>query len=66
MSCHEILCPFVTLRLEIGMPQKNSHPMNNKVPHGMYYVAIVCPDNLNNKIKGFKLWMQEKLGCKVA
>jgi 2'-5' RNA ligase len=48
------------------MPQKNSHPMNNKVPHGMYYVAIVCPDNLNNKIKGFKLWMQEKFGCKVA
>jgi 2'-5' RNA ligase len=32
----------------------------------MYYIAIVCPDNLNNKIKGFKLWMQEKFGCKVA
>jgi len=32
----------------------------------MYYVAIVCPDNLNNKIKGFKLWMQEKFGCTVA
>jgi 2'-5' RNA ligase len=40
--------------------------MNNKVPHCMYYIAIVCPDNLNNKIKGFKLWMQEKFGCKVA
>lgn len=40
--------------------------MNNRVPYCMYYVAIVCPDNLNNKIKGFKLWMQEKFGCKVA
>lgn len=40
--------------------------MNNSVSHCMYYVAIVCPDNLNNKIKGFKLWMQEKFGCKVA
>ena len=40
--------------------------MNNRVPYCMYYLAIVCPDNLNNKIKGFKVWMQENFGCKVA
>jgi 2'-5' RNA ligase len=32
----------------------------------MYYVAIVCPEELNNKVHSFKLWMQEKFGCKVA
>lgn len=41
-------------------------PVNNTDTHSMYYLAIVCPDNLNNKIKGFKLWMQERFGCKVA
>ena len=40
--------------------------MNNTDIHFMYYVAIVCPDELNNKIQAFKLWMQEKFGCKVA
>ena len=40
--------------------------MNNTSTHYMYYVAIVCPDDLNIKIQAFKLWMQEKFGCKVA
>lgn len=34
--------------------------------HCMYYVAIVCPEELNKIILRFKLWMQEKFGCKVA
>jgi 2'-5' RNA ligase len=40
--------------------------MNNTNAHCMYFVAIVCPEELNKKIELFKLWMQEKFGCKVA
>lgn len=40
--------------------------MSNSESHSMYYVAIVCPEELNKIILGFKLWMQEKFGCKVA
>jgi 2'-5' RNA ligase len=42
------------------------HQMSNSESHYMYYVAIVCPEELNNKVHSFKLWMQEKFGCKVA
>jgi 2'-5' RNA ligase len=40
--------------------------MYNTNAHCMYYLAIVCPDELNKKILSFKLWMQEKFDCKVA
>lgn len=40
--------------------------MNPSTTHSMYYLAILCPDELNKKIQLFKLWMQEKFGCKVA
>lgn len=40
--------------------------MSNSDSHCMYYVAIVCPVELNKKILSFKLWMQEKFDCKVA
>jgi 2'-5' RNA ligase len=32
----------------------------------MYYVAIVCPADINEKILKFKYWMKEQFGCIVA
>ncbi len=32
----------------------------------MYYVALVCPPELNEKIRAFKLWMKANFGCTVA
>jgi len=32
----------------------------------MYFVALVAPDEINQKILKWKLWMKEKFGCEVA
>lgn len=32
----------------------------------MYFIAIVCPAELNNKILAFKRWMRDQFGCIVA
>ena len=40
--------------------------MNGHSLHNMYYVAIVCPDGINEKILTYKLWMQQHFCCIVA
>jgi 2'-5' RNA ligase len=40
--------------------------MSDLVKHNMYYVAIVCPAEVNEKILPFKYWMKEQFGCIVA
>lgn len=32
----------------------------------MYFLAILCPPEINKKVNGFKLWMKERFGCVVA
>lgn len=32
----------------------------------MYYVAIVCPAAINEKVLEYKHWMRDNLGCTVA
>jgi 2'-5' RNA ligase len=32
----------------------------------MYFVALVCSQEVNEKILPFKLWMKERFGCVVA
>lgn len=32
----------------------------------MYFVALVCPPPLNEKILRYKLWMRDQFGCVVA
>jgi 2'-5' RNA ligase len=34
--------------------------------HHMYYIAIVCPPDLQQKILRHKQWMKEHFGCVVA
>ncbi len=32
----------------------------------MYYIALVCPDEVNDTVLNYKQWMLEQFGCKVA
>jgi 2'-5' RNA ligase len=34
--------------------------------HRMYYVAIVCPKEIDEKVFQFKEWMRKQFGCMVA
>lgn len=40
--------------------------MNRLSSHSMYFIAVVCPPELDKKLLGYKLWMKEKFGCVVA
>lgn len=40
--------------------------MNRSSLHNMYFIAVVCPPELDKKLLGYKLWMKEKFGCVVA
>jgi len=40
--------------------------MSQPAKHNMYYVAIVCPTQINEKIQQFKQWMKDRFGCVVA
>lgn len=32
----------------------------------MYYVALVCPNEIDEVINRFKVWMKDRFGCKAA
>jgi 2'-5' RNA ligase len=32
----------------------------------MYFVALLCPDDINQQVVKWKLWMKENHGCEVA
>ncbi|HET9057173.1 MAG TPA: 2'-5' RNA ligase family protein [Chitinophagaceae bacterium] len=40
--------------------------MATDILYGMYYIAIVCPEAINEKVLKYKLWMQQNFDCKVA
>lgn len=40
--------------------------MSSPPSHNMYFVAIVCPAQVNEKILHFKQWMKNRFGCVVA
>jgi len=40
--------------------------MNQSSFHSMYFAAIVCPAQVNEKVLQFKHWMKERFGCVVA
>ena len=40
--------------------------MSQSVAHNMYFVAILCPEQLDRKIFQLKQWMKERFGCIVA
>lgn len=40
--------------------------MSTSSLYNMYYVAIVCPSAINEKILQYKLWMKQQFGCKAA
>ncbi len=50
-----------------GRPQQQQH-RRPPLPEGfsLYYVALICPDEVNEQVKAFKHIMFEKYGCKAA
>src|SRR5689334_4766293 len=40
--------------------------MNHQAAHSMYYVAVLCPPEIDKKILEYKRWMKERFGCVVA
>jgi len=46
-------------------PQQRRH---NPLPEGfsLFYIAIVCPENIEHKVKEFKQYMEQRYGCRAA
>lgn len=40
--------------------------MNRSDTHSMFYIAILCPDRINERVGKMKLWMKKEFGCVVA
>ena len=40
--------------------------MNNSATHSMYFVAVLCPPAIDEKIHNHKIWMRDRFGCTVA
>ena len=55
-----------------GRFQQNRRPApqrrHNPLPEGfsLFYIAIVCPENVEEKIKELKEYMQSQYGCRAA
>lgn len=40
--------------------------MSSSFTHSMYFVALVCPERINEKVVQYKNWMKTRFGCTVA
>jgi 2'-5' RNA ligase len=40
--------------------------MNNTTTHSMFFIAVICPPEIDKKIQAYKLWMRDRFGCTVA
>jgi 2'-5' RNA ligase len=40
--------------------------MSTRKGYHMYYIALVCPNEIDEVINRFKLWMRDSFGCKAA
>ncbi len=40
--------------------------MQKEPIYNMYYVAIICPDEVNKQVEHFKHWMKDQFGCVAA
>lgn len=40
--------------------------MNQQAAYNMYFIAILCPSQIDDKILQFKQWMKEQFGCITA
>lgn len=49
-------------------PQQDFRPKRNTIPDGfaLFYIAVICPETINEKIKGQKEYMFQQYGCKAA
>jgi 2'-5' RNA ligase len=51
-----------------GYGNRNQQPRRNPLPEGfsLFYIAIVCPDNINAQVKQFKDHLEQTYGCRAA
>jgi 2'-5' RNA ligase len=40
--------------------------MSRSAAHSMYYIAILCPPEIDKEVLGYKRWMKERFGCIAA
>lgn len=40
--------------------------MSHSGSHKMYYIALLCPPAVNEKVLQFKYWMRDRFGCIAA
>ncbi|WP_416437821.1 2'-5' RNA ligase family protein [Phnomibacter sp. MR] len=49
-------------------PQHDNGPRRNPLPEGfaLFYIAIICPEDINNQLRDYKEHMFQRYGCKAA
>lgn len=40
--------------------------MDYPAAHSMYFIAVLCPPELDKRVLQYKLWMKEQFGCTIA
>ena len=40
--------------------------MKDTSTHSMYFLAVLCPPSIDEKVQTYKLWMRDRFGCTVA
>jgi 2'-5' RNA ligase len=53
-------------RFQGNRPQQQRR--HNPIPEGfsLFYIAIVCPSSIEEKVKDFKVYMEQQYGCRSA
>jgi hypothetical protein len=48
--------------------RKFDRPKRNPLPEGfsLFYIAVSCPPEIDEKIEGMKAYMEQEYGCKAA
>jgi 2'-5' RNA ligase len=51
-----------------SQPRKFDRPKRNPIPEGfsLFYIAIACPPEIDEKIEGMKEYMFKEYGCRAA
>lgn len=45
---------------------KTLGPVNRSDTHSIFYIAILCPEKINERVEMMKQWMKKEFGCIVA
>jgi 2'-5' RNA ligase len=40
--------------------------LDKATTHSMFFIAVICPPEIDKKIQAYKLWMRDRFGCTAA